>query len=98
MAGDGGHDPAILVGVLVPVVNVGDAALAVVGDPIHGVAAEAQAGDLGQRGSAQIVRRGPFDAEFADELLQESARLQRAASLAEMESTKARAGSDSATR
>ena len=99
VAGDGGHDPPVLVVVAVPVVNVGDAALAVVGDPIHRVAAEAKPRDLGQAGSAQIMRRDALDPEFGDQLPQQ----QRPTLLALFGRTRwisisASAGSESATR
>jgi arylsulfatase A-like enzyme len=39
--GDGGGDAPVLVGIGVPVIDVGHARGPVVGDPVHGVAAEA---------------------------------------------------------
>ena len=56
------HDPLVLVGIAVPVVNVGHRAGPVIGDPVHRVAAEAEPGDPRQAGAPQIVRRGALDA------------------------------------
>ena len=54
------HHAPVFIGIFVPVVHVCDAALFVVGDAVHGVAAEAKRRDLRRKGSSQIMRRGPF--------------------------------------
>src|SRR5262249_11618729 len=51
------HDPPVLHLVPVPVVHVGDPALAVVLDPVHRVAAEAEPGYGAAVGAPQVVRR-----------------------------------------
>ena len=58
----------VLLGIAVPVVDAGDAALAVIGDPVHRVAAEAERRSRVPRGSPQIVRRRPLDAELRADL------------------------------
>ena len=68
------HDPLVLVGVAVAVVDVGHRAGAVIGDPVHRVAAEAEPGDPCQAGAPQIVRRGALDPQLGDELPQQRAR------------------------
>ena len=69
----GRHDPLVLVGIAVAVVDVGHRAGAVIGDAVHRVAAEAEPGDPRQAGAPQIVRRGALDPELGDELLQQRA-------------------------
>ena len=81
MARDGRHDPPVLLGVAVAVVDVGHRTGPVIGDAVHRVAAEAEPGDRRQAGSPQIVRRGALDAKLGDQPLQQRARLLAAALL-----------------
>ena len=73
-SGGGGHDPPVFIGIAVAIVNVRHAALPVVGDAVHHVAAEAEPGDRRQTGSPQIVRCGALDPEPGDGLPHEHAR------------------------
>ena len=63
------HDPLVLVGVAVPVVDVGHLAGLVVRHPVHGVAPEAQPRDHRQAGAPQVVGRGALDPVLGHELL-----------------------------
>ena len=94
----GRHDPLVLVGVAVAVVNVGHRAGLVIGDPVHRVAAEAEPGDPRQAGAPQIVRRGALDPELGDQLLQQTRSTLALRSSARWLSISACAGSDSQTR
>jgi len=60
------HDPPVLIGVAMAVVNIGDAAGPVIGDPVHRIAAKAEPGDPRQAGSPQIVRCDALDAQLSD--------------------------------
>jgi len=71
----GRHDPPILFGITVAVVDVGHRAGLVIGDPVHRIAAETEPGDARQTGSPEIVRCGAFDPVLGDELEQQAARL-----------------------
>src|SRR5262245_57466527 len=51
-----------------PVVNVTNAALDMILNPVHGIAAEAERRDGRPMGAAQIVRRGTLDLELGADL------------------------------
>ena len=94
----GRHDPLVLVGIAVAIIDVGHLTGPVIGDAVHRVAAEAEPGDPRQAGSPQIVRRGALDLELGDQFLQQNARLLAARSSRGGCSISACAGSDSQTR
>ena len=60
MGGNGFHDPLVLVGILMPVVNAGDATFFVILNPVHRVATKPETSDRGAVGPPQIVGRGPL--------------------------------------
>ena len=47
------HDPPVLIGIAMAVVNIGDTAGPVIGDPVHRIAAKAEPGDPRQAGAPQ---------------------------------------------
>jgi hypothetical protein len=58
------HDPFVFFGVIVPVINRGDAAFDMVRNSIHRGATEAKFGDFGAKRPAQIVGPHCFDSEL----------------------------------
>ena len=58
------HDVFIFIAVTVPVIDRRDAALDMVLNAVHRLAAKAERGNSGAVGPAQIVWRGAFDAKL----------------------------------